>query len=140
MGRPAQSHPRPSCHAAIVHDGRILLIQRGHDPYKGRWGFPGGGVELGETVAEALRREVYEETGLQVAVGPFLALKDAIGRGNNDDILYHYVILFFAAFVVAGDLRAGDDAAQALWVPKESLNRHPLVPGAEEIMSLIGFI
>ncbi len=133
-------HPRPSCHAAIIEHGRLLLIQRAHDPYQGWWGLPGGGVELGETVAEALRREVREETGLEIAVGRFLDLKDAIGREGGNRVLYHYVILFFTATVLGGTLQAGDDAARAVWVPPEALADHPLVPGAEDIIRLAGFI
>lgn len=129
--------PRPSCHAAITRGGRLLLVKRKHDPYQGWWGLPGGAVELGEAVEEALIREVREETGLDVAVGDFLLLRNAIGRDDAGAITYHYVVLFYRARVLGGTLRAGDDAEKARWTP---LDRLPdlLVPGARQVIDLIG--
>lgn len=129
-------HPRPSCHAAIVTGGRLVLVQRAHEPYRGWWGLPGGAVELGETVAEALEREVREETGLVVTPRGFLALRDAIGRDSASGVRYHYVILFFLAEFLGGKLRAGDDAARAEWVAQGDLGRYNLVPGAEDIIRM----
>lgn len=127
-------HPRPSCHAAIVAGGRLVLIQRAHEPFRGWWGLPGGAVELGETVTEALKREVQEETGLQITPGRFLTLRDAIGRDAASGVRYHYVILFFQAELLGGELRAGDDAARAEWVGPGELRRYSLVPGAEDVI------
>ncbi len=137
-GRPL--HPRPSCHAVIPDETgqRLVLIQRACEPYRGWWGLPGGAVELGETVEEALRREVREETGLEIAVDRLLTLKDAIGRDDEQGITYHFVILFFSARLLGGRLRAGDDAASAEWVPVSELPRYPLVPGADEVIRLAG--
>lgn len=133
---PYWRHPRPSCHAAIVAGDRLVLIQRAHEPFKGWWGLPGGAVELGETVKEALEREVREETGLLVVPGRFLTLRDAIGRDHESGVRYHYVILFFQAELVGGDLCAGDDAACAEWVGREELERYNLVPGVEEVIRM----
>lgn len=133
-------HPRPSCHAVIpdATGRRLVLIQRGGEPYRGWWGLPGGAVELGETVEEALRREVREETGLEIAVDRLLTLKDAIGRDEERRITYHFVILFFTARLLGGRLRAGDDAAGARWVAVADLDAYPLVPGAAEVIRLAG--
>lgn len=133
---PSWRHPRPSCHAAIVAGGRLVLIQRAHEPFQGWWGLPGGAVELGETVKEALEREVREETGLEITPGRFLALRDAIGRDQTSGIRYHYVILFFQAELLGGELRAGDDAARAEWVGREELRRYNLVPGIEDVIHM----
>ncbi len=127
-------HPRPSCHAVIADGRRLVLVERAHEPYRGWWGLPGGAVELGETVEEALRREVREETGLDVDVGGFLTLKDAIACDARNRILYHYVILFFRATLLGGELRAGDDAASAVWVEAAELHRYRLVPGIEDVI------
>ena len=128
------SHPRPSCHAVVSDGERVLLVKRGGEPFRGWWGLPGGAVELGETVAEALRREVREETGLEIEIERFLTYKDAVNRDEDDRIRFHYVILFFAARPVAGTLRANDDAAEAVWVPRDQLGRYRLVPGTEQVL------
>ncbi len=132
------AHPRPSCHAVITDGARVLMIERGHEPYRGWWGLPGGAVELGETVEEALKREVREETGLEVAVGDLVAFKDAVGRDEDGRIVYHYVILFFLATHVGGSLRAGDDAAQARWVAREEIGALPVVPGVADVIRAAG--
>lgn len=128
--------PRPSCHAAVMRDGYVLLVKRKHDPYQGWWGLPGGAVELGEAVEDALTREVREETGLDVAAGEFLTLRNAIGRDGAGAITYHYVVLFYRARVLGGTLKAGDDAEEAGWTP---LDRLPelLVPGARQVIDLL---
>lgn len=131
-------HPRPSCHAVIGDGQRLLLIQRAHEPFEGWWGLPGGAIELGETVEEALRREVLEETGLDVSVGPFVTLKDAIGPDPDGRLRYHYVVLFFKATLLGGDLRPGDDAARAVWVEAGDLGRYNLVPGADDVIRRAG--
>ena len=115
MGRAYPQHPIPSCHALIYHNGSILLVQRGKEPLKGFWGLPGGGVELGETVEEALVREVHEETGLRIQVERFLYYQDAINRDGDGRVHYHYVVFYYHAKPVGGELRAGDDAAAAVW-------------------------
>lgn len=113
-----------------------MLIQRAHEPFQGWWGLPGGAVELGETVTEALEREVMEETGLKVAPGRLLTLRDAIGGDHASGIRYHYVILFFQAALLSGKLQAGDDAARAEWVGVGELGRYNLVPGVEDVIRL----
>lgn len=137
MGNKAEYpvHPRPSCHAVVSDGDRVLLVQRGGEPFRGWWGLPGGAVELGETVAEALRREVREETGLEVEIERFLMYKDAVNRDETDRVRFHYVILFFSARPVGGTLRASDDAAQALWVPRHRLSDYRLVPGTEQVLA-----
>lgn len=132
------AHPRPSCHAVILDGERILMVERGHEPFRGWWGLPGGAVELGETVEEALKREVWEETGIEVVVDRLLAFRDAVGRDPDGRISYHYVILFFLARHVGGSLRAGDDAAQARWVPREEVARLPVVPGVADVIRAAG--
>src|SRR3989440_8404211 len=79
---------------AVVLDGdRVLLAKRAHEPLKGQWSLPGGGVEIGETLEEALRREVLEETGLAVSVGPVVEIFERIERQADGRIEYHFVIV-----------------------------------------------
>lgn len=104
----------------IVDDGAILLIQRGRDPGMGLWAVPGGKVRRGETLVEAARREALEETGLDVEVG------EVVWVGEHIDSDHHIVLIDFLATVRDGRLEAGDDAADARWVPLESAGDYPL--------------
>lgn len=138
MGREYPEHPRPSCHALVVQDGRVLLIRRAAEPLRGYWGLPGGAVELGETVVEALRREVLEETGLEVEPERYLGYRDAISRDEDGRVRFHYVILFYSARPVGGEIHAGDDAAQVDWVPLDSLSGLQLTDSVHECLRWAG--
>jgi len=101
------------CVGAVVTDGRgrLLMIKRGHEPGAGLWSIPGGRIEPGETDAEALVREMFEETGLAVEVGRLIGRVQR--RGPNGTVID---IADYAATVTGGTLRPGDDAADARWV------------------------
>ncbi|HEY2278376.1 MAG TPA: NUDIX domain-containing protein [Streptosporangiaceae bacterium] len=128
---------RIPCVGAIVRDGqgRLLLIQRGHDPEAGRWSLPGGRVEPGESDAQALAREMLEETGLTVIPGPLVGAVERPGTG--DTILD---IRDYAATVTGGALAAGDDAADARWVRPEDINSLPLTTGLARILRSWGVL
>jgi 8-oxo-dGTP diphosphatase len=119
---------------AIIYDGtHILLIRRDQEPAKGRWPFPGGVVELGETISDALRREALEETGLEVEPGELMAIIDWILRDDGGRIQYHYVILDFLARPVSGALHPGDDAAEVCWASLADLDQLDVTEQAKEI-------
>lgn len=105
---------------ALVEDGRILLIQRGREPGRGLWAVPGGKVRHGEPMKEAARREMFEETGLEVAVG------DVIWVGEYIEDGHHLVLIDFSGVRTGGRLRAGDDADDARWVPLDEAADYPL--------------
>jgi 8-oxo-dGTP diphosphatase len=120
------------CVGAVVTDsrGRLLLIKRGHEPGAGLWSLPGGRIEPGETDAEALVREMFEETGLTVEPGRLLGRVQRTGlRGDVIDIRD------YAATVTGGTLRAGDDAADARWVAAGELAALELTEGLIEVLT-----
>ena len=99
--------------AVIIEDGKILLVKRGVEPGIGLWAVPGGRVDFGESWRDAARREVLEETGLDVEVGDPAWAGDIIGSDH------HFAILDFFASVVGGELQAGSDAVDVKWVSLE---------------------
>ncbi len=121
--------------AVALDDERLLLIRRGHAPGEGLWSVPGGRVEPGETTAEAVVRELAEETGLEGVCGDLLGWVERIGEGS------HYVILDFLVEVLDPDpVRAGDDAAEVAWVPLADVAEWPLVEGLAEFLHQHGVI
>jgi ADP-ribose pyrophosphatase YjhB (NUDIX family) len=120
------------CVGAVIKDdqGRLLLIKRGHAPGAGLWSLPGGRIEPGETDAEALVREMREETGLTVEPGQLVGI---VRRPAQDgDVLD---IRDYAATVTGGTLRAGDDAAEARWVAPGELDSLPITEGLVEALT-----
>lgn len=129
--------PRVPCVGAIIKDGagRLLLIQRGHDPEAGRWSLPGGRVEPGESDQQAVVREIREETGLRVTCGVLVGSVERPGlRGAVVDIRD------YAATVTGGTLTAGDDAADARWVSPADLAGLPLTSGLAETLTAWGVL
>ena len=109
-------HPVVSVGAVILDEDAVLLIKRAHEPLMGQWSLPGGVVEVGETLAAALRREVHEETGLEVHVGSLVDVLDRVLRGPDSRVEYHFVILDYLCSVAGGHLAHSSDAADARWV------------------------
>jgi 8-oxo-dGTP diphosphatase len=136
-GLRAMNGTRIPCVGAIVRDGagRLLLIKRGHDPEAGKWSLPGGRVEPGETDAQALVREMREETGLTVLPGLLLGAVERAGPGGGIIDIRDY-----AATVTGGTLAAGDDAADARWVAAADVPRLPLTSGLADALASWGVL
>ena len=120
------SAPIVAVGAVVVHQGRALLVRRGRSPAKGAWVIPGGGVELGERVEDAVLREIQEECGIVIALGPLAAVVNRIDRDENGRVRFHYVIIDYFARYQSGELRAGSDAVDARWAPLGELPDYAL--------------
>jgi ADP-ribose pyrophosphatase YjhB (NUDIX family) len=121
---------------AVVRRGdRLLLAQRSRGTYLGRWGFPGGHLERGETVIEGGMRELMEETGVSAAPRGVLTHLDVIGRGTNGAVTFHYVLLAVLADWISGEGVAADDAAAVRWLTLDEMKAGavPLLPDVERI-------
>lgn len=112
--------------AVIVVGDRVVLIKRGKEPMAGRWSLPGGAVELGETLHEAVRREMREETGLDVRVGPPVEVFDRITRDPDGRVQYHFVLVDYLCWPEGGALAAGSDVADAALVGRDELAAYDL--------------
>ena len=115
MSRQYPARPIVGVGVVVWHQDRVLLVRRGKAPRSGQWSLPGGAQRLGETLAEAARREVEEEVGLEVTLGDIVATLDLIERDPQDRVRYHYTLVDFVAEAPSGALRPGSDAADARW-------------------------
>ena len=114
----------------IIEQRRVLLCRRGKEPLKGYWSLPGGAVEIGERVIDALKREVREETGLEVETNMVAEVFERITPDAEGRVEYHYVLLDYLCRVVGGELAAGDDAAEVAWFEREELGALAITPGS----------
>jgi 8-oxo-dGTP diphosphatase len=127
--------PQVCVGAVALDDDRLLLIRRGTEPSRGRWSVPGGRVEGGETLAEAVVRELREEAGLEGVCGELVGWVERFGEAH------HFVIMDFRVEVLdAAAARAGDDAAEVAWVPVDDVATWDLVPGLAEFLHDHGVI
>jgi 8-oxo-dGTP diphosphatase len=121
--------------AIVVRDGHLLMVRRAQEPALGLWSIPGGKVERSEYLADALRREVQEETGLEVDVGELAGFFEVIGDGT------HYVIMdFLATYTGAEEPRPGDDVDRARWVPLDDIASLDCTPRFVELLTAWGVL
>jgi 8-oxo-dGTP diphosphatase len=115
---------------AIILDGdRVLLAQRGKEPLKGWWSLPGGALETGELLADAVRREVREETGLEIHPASVFEIFERITRDAAGIPEYHYVLIDYLCRVTGGELAAGDDVCRVEWVRRTDLSALQITEG-----------
>jgi ADP-ribose pyrophosphatase YjhB (NUDIX family) len=112
--------------ALIFQDGKLLLVRRGAKPGQGRWSIPGGLVELGERVHEAVVREVKEECGLDIEIERLVDVFDSITRDERGRIQYQFVVINFLAKIKGGRLKNADDVLDARWVPVDEVENYDL--------------
>lgn len=134
--RPAgqQPWPRAGVSAIIFRADAVLLIERGAGALKGRWSPPGGHIEPGERVRAAALREVREETGVAAEIGGLVDLHEVLLRDGEARLSAHYLLAVFWGRWLAGEPRAGSDAAAARFVALDALDAYPLTDGAEALI------
>jgi ADP-ribose pyrophosphatase YjhB (NUDIX family) len=133
MKREFPDRPLVGVGGVVIHRGRVLLIRRGSEPLKGEWSIPGGLVELGEELAEGARRELKEETGLDVEPLEVLEVFDRIVR-ERGHVRYHFVIVDFACRLKGGRLRPASDVLEARWVRPVELRLFHLTEKATSVV------
>ena len=116
-------HPILGVGGVLISEGRVLLVRRAAEPLRGEWSIPGGMLEAGETLEEAVARELLEETGLHARVTDFLEVFEKIVKDSDGRVRYHYVVCDYLCELVSGTPQAGSDVSEVTWcTPKEIPN------------------
>jgi 8-oxo-dGTP diphosphatase len=135
--RPSRQYPAQpvvGVGAVIVRNGQVVLVKRRFEPLAGQWSLPGGRLELGETLEAGLTREMLEETGLEVEVGPVVDVFDRILLDPERKVRYHYVLIDYLCRPIGGSLTHGSDVAAAEYVDPSELPRYRLTPKATSVI------
>lgn len=119
-------YPLVGVGGVILNGNNVLLVRRGREPLRGEWSMPGGLVEVGEKLTEALRREIREETGLAVRIGVMVEVLDRILRDEQGRTRFHFVLVDYLCRVEGGRLGAGSDAEETAWVERARLSEYGL--------------
>lgn len=132
-----QHWPQLGVGAIVVHQDRVLLVKRGHEPAKGQWALPGGKVAAGEALSAAVEREVREETGIHIAAGTLAWQFEFIEHDPQHGLKFHYVVLDYFGRYLGGEPVAGDDAEVAAWVEFSRLATINLHPATAEALQAL---
>jgi 8-oxo-dGTP diphosphatase len=125
----------PGVGALIIQDGRILLVERGQEPLKGWWSLPGGAVETGERLEDALRREVREETGLEIEIVCLIEVFERIMLDESNRPEYHYILMDYLCRPIGGTLCAADDASNVAWFKESELTGLKITEGTPAVIA-----
>ena len=120
--------------ALIFEDGKILLIERGKEPLKGYWSLPGGIVETGEKLEEGIRREVAEETGLEVEPSSVFEIFERVIPDSEGRAEYHYVLIDYVCRRVSGEPAPASDVSRVAWVEEQDLRQYRLTDGTLDVI------
>ncbi len=134
---PRKYPPRPvvGVGAVIAHDDRVVLIKRKYEPLAGQWSLPGGTLELGESLESGVAREIREETGLDVEVGPVVEVFDRIMLDADGRVQYHFVLVDYLCRPIGGRLQAGSDVDDAVWVAASDTARYEITAKAAAVIA-----
>lgn len=131
-------HPRVGVGVVALRNREVLLVERQSEPLSGFWSFPGGAVELGESLRAAAVREMREETGLEVEIVDIADVFERVDREPDGRIRFHYIVVDFLARIRPGsgtEPEAASDASQARWIQWERLADLPVTPGVERVLA-----
>lgn len=128
------SAPIVAVGGVVIHDDHVLLIRRAKPPSQGEWSIPGGAVEAGETLRDALRREIREETGLNTRPLEMLETLDRIVRDNAGKVQYHYVLVDWVCSLEGGEIAPSDEVMEARWAVRDELGNFGLRPNTKRII------
>ncbi len=134
MSREYPARPIIAVGGVVFMEGRVVLIKRRHPPLQGRWSLPGGGVQVGETLREAMQRELREEIGIDTRVGPLIDLFDHITRDPDGRVQYHFVLADYLCHQVGGRLRPGSDAESVAVADPDNLLSYDLTDKTLEVI------
>ena len=134
MTRAYPDRPVLGVGAVVLVDDRVVLVKRAHEPLKGEWSLPGGGVELGETLEQAVAREVAEETGLAVSVGPVIEVFDRIMLDTERRVQFHFVLVDYLCRPAGGTLGRGSDASDVALADPRRLDEYRLNQKALDVI------
>lgn len=118
----------------VISDGRALLIKRGYPPLQGEWSIPGGTLELGETLLEGVRRELAEETGIEVRIVDLIEVFERVFRDEAGKVRYHFVILDYLCEAINGSAVAGSDVSDVAWASEAELGQYSLTSTATRVI------
>ncbi|MGH9709324.1 MAG: NUDIX hydrolase [Candidatus Acidiferrales bacterium] len=133
-GREYPERPVIAVGGVVISDARVLLIRRGQPPLEGRWSIPGGLLELGETIAQAIERELMEEAGVQVRPLELIEIYEKVLRLANQPPQYHFVILDYLCELLGGNAQAGTDVTDVAWSTEDELDRFNLTTEAKRVV------
>jgi 8-oxo-dGTP diphosphatase len=133
-GREYPERPMVGVGGVVISNGRALLIRRGGPPLEGQWSIPGGMLEVGETLLEGVRRELLEETGIDVRVGELIDVFERINLDGGGKTRYHFVVLDYLCEAVRGDARAGSDVTDVAWAAPSELANYSLSETATRVI------
>ena len=134
MKREYPKAPIAGVGVVVLKGGQVLLIRRGREPGRGRWGLPGGAVELGETVAQAAEREVDEECRLEIEIRDVIEVIDRIIPDDDGRIRYHYILIDLLAEYRRGEPIASSDASEVRWVSEKELDQLELSQATQRVI------
>jgi len=139
MGAEYPDEPRLAVGGVVIKDDRVLLVRRGKPPAFGEWAIPGGSVELGESLKQAVERELREETGITVRAGEICHTFEAVKRDDDGRVRFHYVIIDLMGEYLSGEPVPASDATEAAWLTLAELKDRNINATTQELLSKLGF-
>lgn len=140
MGTEYPDAPRLAVGGVVIKDDRVLLVRRGKPPAFGEWAIPGGSVELGETLQQAVERELREETGITVRAGEICYTFEAVKWDDDGRVRFHYVIIDLAAEYLSGEPVPASDVTEAAWLTSRDLAGRPINVTTLELLNKLEFM